>query len=248
MDKIKNVKFIIPGCARCGSTSLYGYLKNHKDIISAKNKETNFFNYHYNNGLDWYLNQYSDEKNKTFFEASINYIAHNEVPKRIFDFNKNIKLIFMFRNPVKRCYSHYYMIQRGNKTVEDFDKEIGKIINKYSNVNFENPNVYKNDYYFTRSVYYYQLKWWLKYFKKSQIYILKSEDLFTSPDFYYKDILNFLELPQDGLQEYKIYNPKSRSPHGTPPPLNKKTYKLLEEFYKPFNEKFYNLIERDMKW
>ncbi|MEH7322822.1 sulfotransferase domain-containing protein, partial [Cytobacillus firmus] len=50
--------FLIIGAQKCGTTSLYNYLIQHPNIISAKHKEIHFFDYNYNKGSNWYINQF----------------------------------------------------------------------------------------------------------------------------------------------------------------------------------------------
>lgn len=244
---MKKPDFILAGCARCGSTSLYRYLQKHPMIIKPKKKELNFFNEKFDKGYNYYLNLFNKaKKNQLSFEASINYFSHPNVPKRIFDFKKDIKLIFLFRNPVDRCYSHYYLLRRTQSSLGDFNSYIENNLKKYTN-NITD-NIFKYHYPITRGIYYNQLLWWLKYFSKDQMCIIKSEDLFKNPNNTYNKILEFLNIDLLDLSDFKRYNPISKSPHGQPPEMNEKIKAKLTKFYKNHNEKFYSLIDRDMKW
>lgn len=73
-----------------------------------------FFSWHYDNGPDWYRSFFSArESEKEAGEISPSYIMIEEAPKRIHDWNPEAKLIFVFRDPVERAYSHYCMLLRG---------------------------------------------------------------------------------------------------------------------------------------
>ena len=91
-------------------------------------------------------------------------------------------------------------------------------------------------------IYIYQIENWFKFFKKSQILIIKSEDFFKNPAKFTNDVFTFL-----GLSDYSI-NSNTIFQKETNVPMDKSTQKWLEEFYKPFNEQLYQLLGRDFNW
>ena len=108
--------FIIIGPGRTGSTSLYEYFRGINEIQLAKNiKETNFFNFNYDKGIDWYLDFYSSNDPKPIRgEISNMYIYNPSVAKRIYDHFPDVKIISILRNPYDRLISMYnYKIQKG---------------------------------------------------------------------------------------------------------------------------------------
>ena len=111
--------FFIIGAAKSGTTALYEVMSQHPQIYLPFQKEPNFFCNEkvYSKGLDWY--------SSTLFANSSSYLARGEASthylywgekasSRIVDIDtqKNIKIIVMFRDPVKRAYSHYWMLVR----------------------------------------------------------------------------------------------------------------------------------------
>src|SRR5262245_40460166 len=48
--------FLIIGCGKCGTSSLFWYLGGHPQVSPSTHKEVNFFNRdeNWNHGLDWY--------------------------------------------------------------------------------------------------------------------------------------------------------------------------------------------------
>ena len=80
-----------------------------------------------------------------------------------------------------------------------------------------------------------QLQQWMNTFK-GDILVLQSEPIFRDPDQIYKQVLHFLDLPNEQLiiREKMATNKgeyKSRV-------LNSTTRKMLEELYDPFNQDF----------
>ncbi len=114
------IDFIIPGAAKSGTTSLVKYLNlSQKIYIPDFGYELNFFskNKYYKKGFDWYHSFFNVPKSiKYLGEHSNQYMCSQKAIKRIYDYNKNIKLIFILRNPMNRAVSHYNAnIQKGTE-------------------------------------------------------------------------------------------------------------------------------------
>ena len=126
----------------------------------------------------------------------------------------------------------------------------------YSNFHVVNPFklivIYdKNDSYFStivegsylaRSFYQEQLEIWFKLFPKKQILIIKSEDLANRTTEVVKDIFNFLMLPEYKIKNVSKHNVSDYSK------MNSSTRKILIEFFRPYNKKLYEFLDRDFGW
>lgn len=110
--------FLIIGAQRCGTTSLYSYLTERRDVLPASEKELHFFDYWSKRGSRWYYAQFplSVEKyawrivhrRKTITgEASPSYLFHPHVPAKVQVMLPDAKLIALLRNPIDRAYSNY---------------------------------------------------------------------------------------------------------------------------------------------
>ena len=87
------------------------------------------------------------------------------------------------------------------------------------------------------------LKVWLSLFSKKQILVLRSEDFFANPSATVKQVLNFLELPNWKLKHYKLYNDNNYQKMIAPT-----TRKNLVEYFKPHNERLYQLLGVNFDW
>lgn len=108
----KGPTFIVVGAAKCGTTSLYNYLQQHPEIYVSTPKEPEFFSLHYEKGIDFYEESFfSGIRNlhKAAGEMSVNYITFPHIAERIYKYNRNMKIVMMFRNPVERAFSAYLM-------------------------------------------------------------------------------------------------------------------------------------------
>lgn len=173
--------FIIVGSMKCGTTSLHYYLANHPHIYMPPEKELDFFikekNFH--RGRDWYKSRFNN-KYKLNGEASPNYTkAHlfRGVPKRLYEQLPNVKLIFLYRDPIKRAYSHYiHNLAIGTET-----KGVSEGIDQKSN-------------YIKTSLYYWQLQFFLDYFNEDQLLVVNSEELRNNRKKTLREIYKFLDI------------------------------------------------------
>ena len=250
--------FIIIGAMRSGTSSLYNYMIQHPNILPAYKKEIHFFDWNYEKGIEWYKLKFK-EKNylKSFLrknnhvitgEASPSYLVHPLVPKRIFKFIPDVKLIVILRNPIDRAYSHYCLdVRNGNETLT-FEQAIEQEQER-TKWNYENLHKIKFDRkiikrsFKKRGLYYNQLQNWMKVFPKEQMLILKSEDFFKNPNkILNQQVFKFLNLPKFDIKDRKIYQ------EGKYNPMKKETIIILSEFFKPHNKKLEYLLNHDFGW
>ncbi|MEA3445693.1 MAG: sulfotransferase domain-containing protein, partial [Bacteroidota bacterium] len=182
--------FIIIGAQKCGTTSLFAYLKQHSEIDLPEEKEIHYFDNKYDKGIEWYKSQFPDNSGKISGEATPYYLFHPHVKERIFKHCPNTKLIVMLRNSTDRAYSHFVMEKNRNNepllTFEDaivaepirLEKEQNKINNdpKYCS------KIHQRFSYLSRGKYYSQITEWLKYFPLERFLFIKSERFFMNPE------------------------------------------------------------------
>lgn len=113
--------FFIIGAAKSGTTGLFDVLLQHPQIYVPYLKETRFFSddEKYQLGLEWYCQTYFNQsgKFKARGEATPHYLYWGDKTSsrllKMTNSNK-IKIIAIFRDPVKRAYSQYWMqVHRG---------------------------------------------------------------------------------------------------------------------------------------
>ena len=255
-----NPDFFIIGVAKCGTTSLYDYLIQHPQIISAAQKEILFFDELHYMGILWYKSYFFTYIKKYFKkilkntdlitgEANPNYIFHPLAPKRIFDKYPNNKFIIILRNPVDRAYSDYNMKIKMNMESLSFEDalkaekrrlegEKEKILTEEKYFSY-NQTAYS---YLNRGIYIDQIKIWMNLFPKEQFLILRTEDLESNPNTVLKQTFEFLNLP-----DFTVQNTSHKNV-GKYKEMNSDTRKWLIEYFKPHNEKLYKYLERDFQW
>lgn len=179
------IDFIIVGAMKAGTSSLGFHLNNHPDVYLPE-KELQFFNddKKFKHGYEYYYNQFKPGKEKVLGEKTPTYSYQENVAKRIHDFNPNIKLIWIFRNPVDRAYSNYLHAVKNGAEMSSFK----------NSVKFESKRI-KDDIwrgYMERSMYIKQVERYLKLFKREQMYFVLFENMMLDTEKELKDIFNFL--------------------------------------------------------
>lgn len=251
--------FIIIGCAKSGTTSLYNYLIQHPAVFPAYKKEIHYFSKYYERGDNWYrtyfcTNIYKKIKyprgNTVTGEATPYYIFHPLAALRVKKVLPDAKIICILRNPVDRAYSHYSMMVRLGYEHQSFKEAINeeykrlkdeekKLINDPTYYSFK----YQNFSYLSRGHYEKQLRTWFKIFDKSQFLIIKSENLYRNPQIEINKIFKFLNVPEYNLKETKVFGETNKLKK-----IDKELRKKIAQYYKPYNEKLYSLLDQNFYW
>lgn len=110
----KRPNLFIVGAMKSGTTSLHQALSRHPEIFMSENKEPGYFvqELNWNKGENWYLSFFAGAKDQKFIgESSTHYSKlpnYQGVCERIYQFNKEAKIIYIMRNPIERAISHYW--------------------------------------------------------------------------------------------------------------------------------------------
>lgn len=247
--------FFVIGVMRSGTTSLYHNLDQHPCITKSAYDEIGYFDTNFELGINWYRSFFPTKfyKNNIIkkhgkfltYDVTPFYIYHPYVAKRIYDLLPDSKFITILRNPIDRAYSNYFLTVRNANQKLSFEEIINEEIRKIN----ENPKKDTMEYYnfvnhslLARGFYAEQLEIWFKQFNKSQFLVLKSEEYNKNTQNTLEEIFQFLELPSFKIKNIEKHNV------GKYPQLKSDTRKMLIDFFKPYNEKLYEIIGTDMGW
>jgi len=246
--------FIIIGTQKGGTSGLYDILKNHQKIKPSLTKEIHYFDndeWYNKNKIEDYHSFFSlsfkQKKSFKIFEATPMYLYHPSVAKRLYDYNKDLKLIVLLRDPVERAFSAWTMYHHHFKTGKysnlydprSFDSAITEEIKTLKKQTFTS----NKRAYIDRGIYYKQIERYYKFFDRDQILIIQSKKLKESPSLTLNKIQNFIEVPE---QKLKYVNSNSSSINEKEKYANE--FKMLSKFYKPHNEKLFELIGKNFDW
>lgn len=136
----------IPGAAKSGTTSLHDLLNCHPDICMSVVKEPVFWNSpSYNNPkkINWYNDLFEDRKAKILGESTTSYMYYPEFISAINKyFEVTPKFIFILRNPIDRCYSHYWWMTGRGQENRSFRDSLTADVNREFEAYGYLPNYY----------------------------------------------------------------------------------------------------------
>jgi len=236
--------FLIIGQAKCGTTSLYGYLTQHLHILPALTKEIYFWNNlsYFSRGLDWYLAYFPPiciGQNFITGEATPLYFDSSEAAQRLVQIFPQMKLIVLLRNPVNRAISQYYMNFRRRDEERNletaFFSEL-EILTQKREVELDKL------YYLPPGIYINSISRWMEIFPKEQFLILQSEDFFADPATTVNQVFQFLEVEPYQLKEYRNKN------QGRYPPISNSIRRTLIDYFRPYNQKLEEYLDRKFHW
>lgn len=195
MNKSFKVDFLCVGFNKCGTTTLETLMKLNSDITLPKNKkETLFFDWYKNieNPLKVLQEKYYPDylNNKCIGSIEPSYISK---AKEVYEyFGKDVKLIFMLRNPIKATNSMFRMRLRRvpNKYYVNLYKKYNNLDDMFNDFIENQIKTKKCKDFFYDDI----INEYLKYFKKEQMKFIVMEDFFKNPNKYMKEISKFLNI------------------------------------------------------
>jgi Sulfotransferase domain len=249
--------FVIIGCQRGGTSSLYSYLGQHPGISPSLRKETEFFTARYRLGESWYRANFPHQIRRRLaklrgtdlltFEATPDYLVDPRAPRRCRELLPDARIVLLLREPGERAISHYHHNVRLGLEKESLTRAIaledGRLAGDLAELKGDSLSpvtAFRLFSYATRGQYAEQLERWFAAYPREQILILESEKFFQSPDAVLQQILSFVGadpwLPAD-FRNHSYATPDAAGHRGVP-----------NELSAIFANKFYasNLVLRDM--
>ena len=195
----KRVGFLVAGAQKAGTTALFDYLAEMPALELPPVKETHFFDDE--ERVDWSAPDYEryhalfSERDRLWGEATPIYFYWPNALERIRAYNPAMRLIFLFRDPIERAWSHWKMeYARGKET-----KPFGWCIRE-GRARMANGSPYRGFHrvysYVERGFYGRQLARALRLFPRDQILVLASEELKRDPTATLGTICRFLGIAE----------------------------------------------------
>jgi len=240
--KQRKVDFVICGTQKGGTTALHAYLEEHPDICMADKKEIHFFDNeeHFSNGKPDYSKYhvwFSPKKSHNLLgEATPIYMYWNESPRRIWEYNPNMKLIVVLRNPIERAHSHWNMERSKNAEHLSF---LEAIKTEQERCRVALPQQHRVYSYIDRGFYMEQLRRVWSYFTKNRVLVMKIEDLKGAPEQTLNRVSEFLEVR-------RFTNVVSKNVHSRPyvTSMSEKEREYLRAIFEPEIKE----LETELNW
>lgn len=226
--KFRHPNLFVVGAPKCGTTSLYAYLRQHPQVFLAEPKEPNHFVYAANNPYGWkkshpywnldaYLTLFQAADNAQIVgEASTCYSLMPHVPKAIREHNPDAKILAILREPVQRAWSMYLYWQQFNPacqsiSIDDFRQ---RFLADDLMTAHEREQATRVKWLRHAGMYWHNLQHFYREFPADQIFLLQYDEFVQRPQASLKKICAFLEVDSyefdTGFRENKTAVPKFR--------------------------------------
>lgn len=252
--------FLIVGAQKAGTTSLWGYLAAHPQIVPPIAKEIGFFTGNFHRGMNWYRMFFPYGTNDACCDASpavtlsgestAHYMFHPHAAERIAKSLPRVKLIMLLRNPVDRAYSHYQMKVRRRQEPLSFDDAVDAEPERLAGEREKmlrdpqyNSSTFAKYSYLTRGMYLEQVERCQQFFGPDRLLILESSEFFKQTAQVYQRVLKFL-----GLKEFEPADFANRFPGKYSEKMSDATRRRLVEYFAPHNERLYAHLGTRFNW
>ncbi len=191
-------------------------------------------------------------------EKTPSYFVTKGVPARIAQMSPTIRLVVVVRDPVTRAVSDYTQALSKRTDLRPFaemafqDNSTGLVDTSWGAIRI--------------GVYAKHLERWLQYFPLSQFHFVNGEKLITDPAGEMSRVQGFLGLKPVISEKHFYFNatkgfPCLKKPEGsgnphclgktkgrTHPDIPASVLQRLRYFFRPFNQKFYQMVGQDFGW
>ena len=246
--------FFLVGWPKSGTTWLYNCFKEHPDVYVTNRDTVHYFSLNYHRGIKWYEKFYQDvKKERLITDLTPNYALDPKCAKRISEFNKDAKILFILRNPIKRAFSHYWHQKKKGRIDYTFEDTL-----HYSNLgNFDMYQLFIRPGFYSEF-----LKPYFDIFDKKKLKIILFENLKDNADSFLKEIYAFGEVDnkfKPSILNEKINTATKPSANNNlglqnkikkklglkkPPALNEYKQGIAPQFYQELWELYLPEIER----
>ena len=251
------VNLVVTGMPKAGTTALHSMLVDHNEF-NLNRKEINYFNTD-----DWFRSPLGDAEYHCHFPLPWNkkkytidtsfYMYHPKFHDRILEYNPNVKIIVILRNPTARYISDYVMIRGFFRVGKPGGTELGlldkikfdaRTLNddKKSTIERINPsNILRTgivDQHVSRLI---------SHIPKKQLLFIKQEELKTKHAAVMNEIGNFLEVDLSQIKPRILNQAKSHVENENllfSKDERIQAEEILNEFYAPFISRTESMIEK----
>jgi len=212
MDKNINLpNLLIVGAAKCGTTSLHNYLKQHPDIFMSEHKEPHFLInseigkdriHKAVNDLEDYENLFkTDIIYKYKGESSVMYLAFPEFSikniKKYLD--PDVKIIIMLRNPIERAFAGYLHNLRYNPSEDlSFEEAFDRSEERYHQIGDMTPDTR----YLQVGNYHFQVESFMAMFNDN-VHVIMYDDYINDIDLCLFNLFDFLAIDKVSVDTSK---------------------------------------------
>jgi len=207
--------FFLIGAPKCGTTSLAAWLAEHPNIYMSPIKEPFYFSKDIGNcwpyGWEAYVRLFrgAGSQHRAVGEASTTYLFSRVAVPSIEEVVSGARYIVMVRNPVDMAYSlHEQQLRSFNENIEDFwqawqlapKRRAGERVPP----GCKDPVLLDYPAWCRLGE---QMERLFRIVSRERVLVLVLDDVKENPRREYLRVLEFLDVPDDGRQEFPVFNP-----------------------------------------
>lgn len=174
------VGFLVVGVQKGGTTTLHRLLSRHPAVHMAPVKGTHFFDtesHFATRDVDYsaYHASFSPQPHQNLIgEATPIYSFWEPAARRIWEYNPDMKVIVVLRNPIERAYSHWNMERSRKREQHGFEEALAI---EERRAHAARPLQDRDFSYVARGFYTEQLRRLARFFPAEQRLVLRMEDV-----------------------------------------------------------------------
>lgn len=193
-----DLDFVVIGAQKCGTTSLFQYLRKHPTIALPTSKEAPYFSDDRLGRMAWedFISEYYHGNLDDCKVGSVTpqYMIDPDVPEKLYDAFPDARLIAVLRDPVERAISHARMERRRGTVEGELSHVLSTALDRASESNLTGleQRIEEPTAFFERGLYGRILDRYLRYWDQEDIHVLFTEDLRDDAETVIEDIEDFI--------------------------------------------------------
>jgi hypothetical protein len=212
---MKKLDFMIVGAQKSGTTALAEFLGEHKSIAISEPKEAHLFDAEtVDHSIERIQSQYElaftdrDSDSLLRGEATPIYMYLPGIARQLSDYNPQLKIIVILRNPVERAYSHYCMERkRGNEHLPFW---LALLLEKHrlkkDSLPRSKSSAHRRWSYIDRGCYSRQLEEIFKSFPSGQVLVVSNQGLKYDHGAMLNQVFDFLGVEQQRIPARDVFS------------------------------------------
>lgn len=191
MNSLRLPDFIGVGPPRTATTWLHEVLCGHVGLPEGV-KETDFFVWHYDKGLEWYAAHFRNSPaDLPIGEFSPNYFGVAQARERMAKDIPGCKIVCTLRDPVERSYSHYRKMREGEYFSGNFEECLEQ---RHNVIGWSKYSTHINE--------------WQRLFGRENLLILIQDDLKSDAQGFLDQFCDFIRIPKFPLSDSTMQDKK----------------------------------------
>jgi hypothetical protein len=193
----RRLDFMIIGTQKGGTTALFRYMGQHPDVFVPEAKEIHYFSnpeFHAQGPeyLHTFYSEYGGEQ--VVGGAYVHLLHYAESAKTMWEYNSEMKLIAVLRNPIDRAYSAYWFaVRNGWESAETFEEALELEASRLKGTRQEQTELT----YLNQGKYAQRLQPFLDQFGTEQLRVVFQDNLRADPGAAVRETLQWLGVERE---------------------------------------------------